>query len=110
MADILKSLGSGSACSTTPALKNIRNTYNDVPSAQIVATGLQLQTLGDNPTTTNALDNCIGPANPDGANCNQDFGGASYPCLSADFPSCMDFVQGKKWSQCHSKCESFPIN
>jgi len=36
--------------------------------------------------------------------CNQNHGGASHPCPSADFPSCVGFVQGSGWGSCYSVC------
>ena len=36
--------------------------------------------------------------------CNQDYGGASHPCPSADFPDCVGFVQGSSWGKCWSVC------
>ena len=32
----------------------------------------------------------------------QDFGGNSFPCLDAAFPSCQGFVQGSSWGRCRS--------
>jgi hypothetical protein len=49
---------------------------------------------------------CETAANPDNANCNRDFGGASWPCLAAAFPSCEGFVQGSSWGRCWSVCGS----
>ena len=38
------------------------------------------------------------------ADCNQDFGGASHPCPSADYPACVGFVSGSGWGKCWSVC------
>ena len=39
-----------------------------------------------------------------GHHCNQDYGGASHPCPSADFPRCVGFVPGSGWGKCWSVC------
>ena len=39
-----------------------------------------------------------------GHHCNQDYGGASHPCPSADYPTCVGFVQGSGWGKCWSVC------
>ena len=36
--------------------------------------------------------------------CNQNYGGASHGCTSADYPECIGFVQGQSWGQCWSSC------
>ena len=36
--------------------------------------------------------------------CNQDYGGTSHPCPSADYPACVGFVQGSGWGKCWSVC------
>jgi len=36
-------------------------------------------------------------------NCNQNYGGGSWPCLS-QFPKCVGFVQGLGWGSCYDEC------
>ena len=36
--------------------------------------------------------------------CNQDFGGSSWPCVDAAYPTCDGFQQGVGWGQCISVC------
>ena len=43
-------------------------------------------------------------AHHSGHHCNEDHGGGSHPCPSADYPKCVGFVQGSGWGKCWSVC------